>query len=397
MIAKFLRALVTVGIATLLSFGASISNADDLTPAQKEQLSLVPDGAKEIYRGFQLTTVLHKLPDSFKPRAAPWQFCHSDSYAGNSWRANVVAELQKQVSDFDKAGLSKGNLIATNANGDTNTQLTQINSLVAQGCDVIFTTPISPTGLCNAIRDAAEKGVLIITLESPVSCAEAINLAHNGYFSAYDAGQWLGKAMSGKGNVLIVNGFAGNSMTAAFSAGANDALKDYPNIKVVGEINGNWTPSVAKTETLKFVATHPDAIDGVFSGGLMAVPALQALEQSGRPVVPVTDMDNECTTVAYMKENPNVSMRAVVDGGGPVAFTGFSVAARILAGQRPLVNTILYRLRAITTENMNEYYDPSMTVDSTCWADPKDGRLVSEDYLNKFFTGDQKLAIDLKP
>jgi ABC-type sugar transport system substrate-binding protein len=340
---------------------------------------------------------LHKFPDSIKAHAGPWQFCHSDSYSGNSWRANVVAELEKQVAAFSKAGLAKGKLIETNANGDTNTQLTQINSLVSQGCDVIFSTPISPTALCNVIHDAADKGVLFISLESPVICAEAVNLAHNGYFSAYDAGQWLGKAMGGKGNVLIVNGFAGNSMTSAFSAGARDAFKDYAGLKVVGEINGNWTPSVAKTETLKFVATHPSPIDGVFSGGLMAVPALQALQQSGRPVVPVTDMDNECKTVAFMKDNASVPMRAVVDGGGPVAFTAFSVAARLLAGQRPVVNTILYKLRAITSENVNDYYTQAMTVDSTCWADPKDGRLVTEDYLNQFFTGDQKLPLDLQP
>ncbi len=394
---NYLRRCFIVGLTALMTISSGVVSANELTQEQSDQLALVPDSAKDNYNGFWHTTKLYKMADSWKPRKGPYQFCYSESYQGNSWRSNVLAQLQKQVAAYAKAGLSKGDLIVTNSNGDTNTQLTQVNSLVSQGCDVVFASPTSPTGLCKAVKDAADKGVLFLTLESPVHCPEAVNIAQNAYQGAIDNTNWLIDKMGGKGNLFVVTGFAGNSLTVAWDVAINEVLAKHPEVKKIGQVHGNWTPSVAKSETLKFVATHPQQIDGVWSGGLMAVGALQGLTQSGRKPVPTTDNDNTCDLIAYMKENANVPIRALIDGGGPVAYTAFSVAARILAGQQLAVNTILYKLPEITAENLSDYYDPSMNLQSTCWADPKDGRLISSDYLNSFFTGGEKLPVELTP
>jgi ribose transport system substrate-binding protein len=391
--------LGTLTVLTALAFAFSgVARAAEMTSdQQKAQLALVPDGAKPIYEGFWHTTELYRMPDSWKPHKAPWQFCYNESYQGNTWRSDVLAELQKQVAAYGKAGLSRGDLIVTNSNGDTDTQLSQLNSLVAQRCDVIFSYPTSPTGLCTGIRDAAQKGILFITLDDPVLCPEAINIAENGYEGALDNARWLISAMGGKGRLLVVQGFAGTSLTVAWDKAIDQAVSENPGIKKVGEVHGNWTASVAKTETLKFIATHPQQINGIWSGGLMALAAEEALIQSGRKPVPTSDMDNECNWLAFMKQNPNVATRALVDGGGPVAYEAFAVATRLLAGRRLAVNTIMYKLPIVDHETIDQYYDPSMTLDSTCWANPKDGRLVSDAYLDQFFTGNEKLPVQITP
>ena len=371
--------------------------AEQPTTEQQEQLKLVPEAVRDVYDGFWHTTSLYRMPESWQPHKSPWKFCYNESYMGNTWRANILAQLQKQVAAYAKAGLSKGDLVVTNSNNNITLQLTQLNSLVSQGCDVIFSFPTSPTGLCTGVRDAAQKGVLFVTMESPVVCPEAVNVAQNAYQSSLSNARWLADAMGGKGNILVVQGIAGISLTVARQKAIDQMLSEYPQIKKLGEVYGNWTAATAKTETLKFVATHPQQIDGVWSGGLMGLATVEGLGQSGRPAVPVADMDNECNWVAYMHANGGVPTRALVDGGGPVAFEAFSVAARILAGQRPVVNTIFYTSPEISSKNVADYYDPSMTLQSTCWADPKDGRLVPDSYIDQFLSGGQKLPVELTP
>jgi hypothetical protein len=43
----------------------------------------------------------------------------------------------------------------------------------------------------------------------------------------------------------------------------------------------------------------------------------------------------------------------------------------------------------IANKNLNDYCEAGMTVQDTCWADPRDGRLVADDYFDQFFAGGQ--------
>ena len=109
-------------------------------------------------------------------------------------------------------------------------------------------------------------------------------------------------SLGGKGNVFLINGIPGLAPTAARHQAALDVLSNFPNIKVIGEVEGQWTPSVVKTNTLKFLATHPQQIDGVVDSGLGAVSAWQAFEQSGRPLPKINGFVGECSYLAYVKE-----------------------------------------------------------------------------------------------
>jgi hypothetical protein len=132
------------------------------TPEQAAALANVPKDAQQYYLGYWYSTKLVADPlANWQPHKAPWQICHNDSYLGNSWRANLVAELQDLTSQLAKQGLAKDKLIVTNSNGDINLELTQLKTQVAQGCDLIMMYPGSETGLCSGIRDAFDRAELI--------------------------------------------------------------------------------------------------------------------------------------------------------------------------------------------------------------------------------------------
>jgi len=223
-----------LGPVAALALLASQALADESpTPEQQAAaLANVPKDAQQYYQGYWYSTKLVADPlANWQPHKAPWQICHNDSYLGNSWRANLVAELQELTSQLAKQGLAKDKLIVTNSNGDINLELTQLKTQIAQGCDLIMMYPGSATGLCSGIRDAFDKGVLVVTIDAPVDCPQAINVARNPYFYAKLQGDWIMKQLGGKGNVVLMNGQPGTTDTVAEHEAFLEAAKANPTSK----------------------------------------------------------------------------------------------------------------------------------------------------------------------
>ena len=346
--------------------------ADVVTPsdADKEKvMSQAPPGARQYYDGYWFSPPIIADPlANWQPHKPPWQFCHNESYLGNSWRAALLDEVKKGVTQLAKQGLAKPDVMVTNSNGDINVELSQLRSQIAQGCNVIISFPGSATGLCSAIEEAADKGILFIAIDSQVSCRGALNVAQNPYYYGKYEGDWIAKEMGGKGNIVIINGQPGVSVTIAKRQGMLDAMKPYSNIKVSGDLYGMWTPAVAKSEMLKYLATHPEPVDAVWSSGQMSVAGGEALEQAGRPQPKiVADGTNMCSYMAYWK-NHDLDGFTLAGGGAPMAFGALQVAIRAMSGQKPKGNTIYMPIPVITNANLKDYYKPGMTVQDTCWA-----------------------------
>ena len=63
-----------------------------------------------------------------------------------------------------------------------------------------------------------------------------------------DGGYQLAKSViekiGGKGNILMVSGIAGVNTSDSFDKGALKAFAEYPNIKLIGTVQGKWTDQI---------------------------------------------------------------------------------------------------------------------------------------------------------
>src|ERR1700683_2990516 len=75
---------------------ANGARADDLTAG-------LPDDLKKLYIG-ATSTLAPSAYDNIKTPAAPWKWCHSESYQGNPWRVTVTNELKRLVDVYKAAG-----------------------------------------------------------------------------------------------------------------------------------------------------------------------------------------------------------------------------------------------------------------------------------------------------
>jgi len=138
-------------------------------------------------------------------------------------------------------------------------------------------------------------------------------------------------------------------------------------------------------------------VSGVIDEGQEDVAPEEALLQSGRPLAKVNSFSGECAFMAFWKQHPTVASVGVSQGGGPALYETFEVAVRMLAGQKPVVNTLFYPVPEITAANFGQWYKPSMTLQSSCYANPPDGRAVADSYFNALFKGGSAVKVAPKP
>lgn len=401
LLARFGRApkvALVVGAAALVVGGVASASAAS-APGGAPIPSYVPKSVASIYPGWQYFSKMQQNPDAgYKaPAKGSATFCYATTYEGNAFQEGAIAELTKLTKEAKAAGIGTGALKVTNANNSASLQLSQINSLVNSGCKVIFSFPATPTGLCSAVKKAVQKGDLFVTVESPVYCPNAINVTWNGWQPEYDGALAVMKAMGGKGNLVVTTGIPGVAIGTAETFAVKDALKKYPNVKVIGDVNGEWTTSVAKTAMSSFLASHPQPVNGVIDAGSEDLAAEQALTSAGRQPVPVNSITGECAILAFWKQNPKTLALGYDQDPTAASYESFLVAEHMLAGQKPVVNNIFYPVPSITKANFSSWYKPSMTTSSGCIPKSPGGRATSDKWFDAFFPHGSKLAESVKP
>jgi ribose transport system substrate-binding protein len=322
----------------------------------------------------------------WKPkRPPPWTIGYASSYAGNTWRADVMNRLQNVIiPKWKKLGLLK-DVIITQSNLNDSTQIQQIRQLVDRGVDAIIVCCSNPTALNQTVQYAHDRGVPVFSgigyLTSPFSVSSSANFVVGGNM----LGEWMANEIKGKGNVLIVEGIPGASASDSQNKGVLQALKKYPDIKVVGSVAGMWTDQVAQSEIQKWLATNPGQLDGIIVQSASELGALRALLQSGRPMVPIT-IGGELGALCYWRKNPKYVSGAIQAWPPGDDFEMiWNIMMRTLEGQGPKVASILTKPFSINYDELAKVLDDKCSVDSDAWYTVGVERWASKDFLNDFF------------
>jgi ribose transport system substrate-binding protein len=347
----------------------------------------VGEPLRPYYEGYWNYAKLKANPYAgWTPPQGSLHYCLSAAFLGNNFTQSVAKKLEENVSTLQSEGKATGPLTVTNSNFNIPLQAANINQLVGQGCNVIWVIDVAPTGLCDAMAHAHEENVLVATIVTPVYCKDAINVdiseTEMGALPATD----LVHALNGEGNVLIVTGLPGLPVSEERANAAKAVFEQAPGMDVVGEIRGDYTPSVAKTNVLKFLATHPEPIDAVIEGGSMGIGIAQAFDQAGRPRPLLGEVGATCAYLAYWKEHELEHGYAMVFGGLGAGEELYQITKRMLDGEELKGNLVLYPPIQLTSNDFDEWYKPAYTLSSTCQADkPGDNKPYPDSFFDPLF------------
>jgi ribose transport system substrate-binding protein len=373
------RLIAAVAVSFAVAGGAFAANVT----------SQLPDAEKKIYE-----TVDPQVPlgptayKDFKPKKGPpWKIGYASSYAGNTWRAAALDALMNDLLPRAKKAGLVSDVVVTQSDLKDAVQIQQMRQMVDDGVDAIIICCSNVTALNKTIEYAYKHGVPVIAFSGYVTSPYAISGAANHAQGGAEMADWLAKSIGGKGNILMVSGIPGAASSDSFDGAAKNALKKYPDIRIVGTVAGKWTDQVAQVEVQKFLATSPAKIDGILTQGAQENGVLNAMLQSGRPIVPIT-LGGEASAECYWRKHPEwINSSFHIWPPRREMAQGFDVMLRTLEGQGPKIQTVLRPVLPFTIDDVKAALPESCDLNSTDFVEPKaDGWFpdsVAKDYFEK--------------
>jgi ribose transport system substrate-binding protein len=277
----------------------------------------------------------------------------SNSYAGNSWRQLMLRTWDQASKGAIDGGIIKATKVV-NANNSAPEQATQIENLILEGWDAIVINAASPTALNGTIDEACKANIVVVVFDGIATAPCAYKVSFDFVSMGTQMTEFLGKLLGGKGNVINVRGIAGVSVDEEIEKGVQQTLKQFPDIKVVSTVNGNFTPTVAQKEVSAVLPSLPK-IDGVLSQG-GGFGAYQAFKAAGREIPPIIFGNYQEELEAWKelkKQNQNYRTMSLSSAPG-VASVALWVAQQVLAG-KDVPKEMTVPLLVITDENLDQW------------------------------------------
>jgi ribose transport system substrate-binding protein len=218
---------------------------------------------------------------------------------------------------------------------DPQRQISDYESMIADGADAIVSMPISINALNRTVKRGCDKGVLFFNFEQTVTEPCAYNVSTVTARYGENGAQALVNMLHGKGNIFFNKVIPGAMAAERHFNGAQWVFKKYPGIHVVDIYYGGASDEISQAETAKALAAHPD-VDGIMSlPGEWGV--LQAVLASGRQkLIPIVGEGSNGFRLALA--DPDLRKRGfdgVSAGGAPgTAGLAFKLAMEVLTKQR---------------------------------------------------------------
>ena len=276
----------------------------------------------------------------------------SNTLVGNGWREEMICAVKAQAA----ASGQVSKVLVSNQNGAAPEQIAAMRNLISSGANAIIINPADATALNSVIAEAKRRGVQIVSVDQAIDSPDVYNVTNNQKEYGKLGGEWLAKKMGGKGNVLEMRGISGAPADTARHEGFMEALKAYPNIKVVKQTFTGWQFGTGGKQALD-VLQSGTKIDGIWTSGI-DYSVVNALKTAGKQDIPVVGADNNKFLGQLLDGTPGVAVTNPATVGG----VGAAVAIQALQGKSPNHATVLTP-QVWDSQNKSEwqkYYDKSL-------------------------------------
>jgi ribose transport system substrate-binding protein len=268
------------------------------------------------------------------------------------WAKRTGAELEKEIP---------GLKVIVKTAGSASEQANQVQDLATVNkIDTLVILPFESAPLTQPVAQLKSKGVFVTVVDRGLTDPTAQNAYVAGDNPGFGkvAGEYMAKAMNGKGKVVILRGIPtviDNERVDAFNA----VMKEHPDIKVLDAKHGNWNRDDA-FKVMQDYLTRFKEIDAVWaSDDDMAVGVQKAIAQAKRSDIKLVlggagskdyikkVMDGDKIVTADVTYSPSMIADAM------------KLTAHARAKGEPLAEKTIIPSVLITKDNAKKYYVPA--------------------------------------
>jgi inositol transport system substrate-binding protein len=249
---------------------------------------------------------------------------------------NMSNQFQVTLRDAVKKHCEKNGIkfLEADAQGDAVKQVSQVENFIAQKVNVILLSPTDRHACAPAVTTAnkARIPVMIINCEIDNVKKAACYVGCNDTSAGVMEMKYIADKLKGKGNIVILQGPDGNSAAVLRTAGIADALKKYPDLKVLAQQPANWDIAKAMSIVENWLQTMD--IDAIVSeNDEMALGAVKAIEgQKVKKKILVIGVDAIPDGLKAVKEGKMVA--TVLQDAEAIAAKTVEVARQVAVGKK---------------------------------------------------------------
>ncbi len=294
-----------------------------------------------------------------------------------SWKIFQEERWKRDEAVIKKIVEANGDkYISADAQGSAAKQLTDVESLIAQGADVLMIVPFDSEAILPAVEKASAEGIPMIAYDVQIEHPDSLYIT----FDNVGVGRLMAAEMlkvKDSGNCAFIKGDSGDPNATFLFQGIMEVLKpnmDAGKIKNVGEaFTDGWKPENAQRNMEQMLTANNNKIDAVISendgmaGGVVAALSAQGMAGS----VPVTGQDGDLAAinrvalgtqlVSVWKDSRalgKIAAEAAILLSQGKSMSDVPGVGKFSGGKRGVeVNAILLKPTAITKDNVSVVID----------------------------------------
>lgn len=244
--------------------------------------------------------------------------------------------------------------------GDKQSQLEALDTMVVKDYDAIVFSPIEPFNLLPAVLHANEAKIPVINLGPGINIDElekrgghldgriTVDFSEQGRMAARDMVSRIGS-----GEVAIIKGIVGAAQSEGRTAGASEIFTETKGVDLVSVQPADWDSTKAYNIAADLVQAHPN-LKGIFCcNDVMALAVSRALVEAGvKEQVLVYGVD-------FIEQAKVAIAEGRMDGTVAYPSSAYAKAAIVmalkLAQDMPLPKAIYSPLQVVNSANVSEF------------------------------------------
>ena len=238
---------------------------------------------------------------------------------------------------------------------DRDQQIQVVENFISRKVSGIVLAPLDSKALVAPVATAARAKVPVVIFDSDLQSDKYVSfVATDNYKGGVLAGEQMAKLLGGKGNVILLRYQVGSASTEAREAGFLDALKKFPDIRIISsDQRGGATRELCYQAAQNILNRYGKEVNGIFGPcEPVANGIVMALRSAGKAggAVKVIGFDAGTQTIEAMKKGDVQGI--IVQNPVRMSYLAVKTIVEHLQG-KPVEKRIDTGVYVVTPENMD--------------------------------------------
>jgi len=249
---------------------------------------------------------------------------------------------------------------------DVSEQKAQVERAIAARSDAAVFVPVHATEMDDSVRKLNAAGIPTVNYLNRLAQGRFVTyVGSDDYQLARDIAAYLFRQLGGKGDIVILEGVPGAVTSQERLRGFRDAARASPGIRITASRAADYQQDTARRVTSELLSRLPRVDGMVCANDVMALGAIEALEEAGRdvPLVGVNAIPEAIAAIKSGKLLATVSFDAM-----HISSIAAEAAVRHLRGER-LPAEIILPVTIVDAANYRPWDRPLEERESPRWED----------------------------